>query len=127
MKVMNHQDPALPEELPRDQEMAMLLQEVAESMDTIASYHKGNTALLEALMNCVEFRPDAIPEAVMLLNQAGLMSDEFVANRAALEQRKAHPLTWEQALCKLVKQPEHRAELLAMGKEAFMGVEGKPA
>lgn len=123
MNSMSHEDPALPEELSRDEEMAMLLHEVAESMNTIASYHKGNTALLEALMNCVEFRPNAIPEAIMLLNLAGLMSDELLANRAALGQRKAHPLTWEQAVCKLVKQPAHQAQMLGKGRAVFLDVE----
>lgn len=103
------------------QEVDALREEVAESMRTVMRYHKGNTSLLVALADVVEFMPEAIPRAVEVLSAAGVMQNEQLVDRAALDARRACPISWEVAVRTLVKQPDIQAGLLAMGAAGHGG------
>lgn len=120
MPVMNHEDPALPEELPRDEEMDLLRGEVKGSLDKLLEYRRGNTALLEALMLAL---PDIAEgngkdAACNVLTEAGMLDKNGALDWPALAQRKAAPMTWEQAVRMFVKQPAEVERLLAMQDDA---------
>jgi len=115
MTVMINEDPALPEELPRDEEMHLLRLELQGLCRKVQEYHKGNTALLEALLRLtVQPNDTNLENARGVLKMAGVMFDDDCANWASMESRKVNPMTWADAVRMFVKQPAEREELLAL-------------
>lgn len=118
MTTMNHEDPALPDELPRDEEMHLLRLEVMGLSTKVQEYHKGNTTLLDALRRlAVQPNDTNLLNAQKVLKLAGVMFDDDGANWAALESRKVNPMTWDQAVRMFVKQPAERDRILALADE----------
>lgn len=114
MTELNNKDPASPKELPRDEEMHLLRMEVHNLSTHVQKYHKGNTALLEALMYAHDDRDDANALRVSALLQAGLLDTDGACNWAALDARKCNPMTWKNAVRMFVKQPAERDRILAL-------------
>ena len=117
MTVMNNEDPALPDELPRDEEMHLLRLEVMNLSNKVQEYHKGNTTLMNALLRLADQHNDSnVGNARKVLKLAGVMFEDDGANWRALEHRKANPMTWEDAVRMFVKQPAERDRILALAE-----------
>jgi hypothetical protein len=119
MTVMDHEDPALPEDIPRDEEMDLLRDEVRTSLNKMLEFRRGNTALLEALMlSLPDISEGEGKDAVRnVLTEAQMLDQHGALNWPALQQRKDSPMTWEQAVRMFVKQPAEVEMLLAMADE----------
>lgn len=114
MTVRDGEDPALPEQLTRDEEMYACRREVLESMKRVAEYRSGNTQLLEALMRAHGGDNNAPATVCNTLLSAGMLDFKGVLNWEALKARRAAPWTWQDAVRMLVKQPAERDRILAL-------------
>jgi hypothetical protein len=106
--------------LPREDEMDLLREEVKTSLDKMLEFRRGNTALMEALMLALPDIADGAESkasARTVLTEAGMLDENGALNWPALAQRKAAPMTWEQAVRMFVKQPAEVERLLAMADE----------
>lgn len=103
------------EALSRDDEVRLLRNEMLEMSFKVAEYHKGNTTLMEALLRlAVQPNEANLDNARQVLKRAGVMHDDDGANWAALDSRKASPMTWKDTVQMFVKQPTVRDQLLAL-------------